>query len=102
MQPSKRVFALRAVVAVLCTAGLVMPSRALATDKCRDGASAVQDARSIAALRVVIADQCLCASFDGSSGTTSHGAFVKCVNTLIKDASDGTPLLGFSLRSQCK
>lgn len=102
MQPSRRAFVARSVLAALSVVGLFAPLRALAADKCRAGASAPQDARSIAALRVVIEDQCPCAAFDGSSGDTSHGAFVKCVNTRIKDASDGTPLLGFSLRAQCK
>jgi pimeloyl-ACP methyl ester carboxylesterase len=92
----------RIAVVVLLAAGLCAPHVASAADKCRDGVSAIDDAQSIAALRVVIADQCPCAAFDGLSGTTSHGAFVKCAKTRIDDASDGTPLLGFSLRAQCK
>ena len=98
MQPSRR----GVVFAMLCSVGLFDPSRALAADKCRTGESAVQDARSIAALRVVIEDQCPCAAFDGLSKATNHSAFVKCAKTRIDDATDGTPLLGFSLRSQCK
>ncbi len=81
---------------------LCVPAIARATDKCLDGDSAVADARSLAALRVVIDDQCPCSVFDGTNGRTSHGAFVTCANTWIKDASDGTPVLGFSLRPQCK
>jgi pimeloyl-ACP methyl ester carboxylesterase len=92
----------RTSFAVLFAVALATPQVAAATDKCKGGASAVDDARNIAALRVVIGDQCPCAAYDGSSSTTTHGAFVKCVNALIKDASDGTPLLGFSLRPQCK
>jgi pimeloyl-ACP methyl ester carboxylesterase len=102
MHHSPHAVAVRTVLAALCAIAWSVPSSALAADKCGEGGSSVQDARSLAALRVVIEDQCPCASYDGSSGETSHGAFVKCVNTRIKDASDGTPLLGFSLRAQCK
>ena len=80
----------------------LVPAIARAADKCQSGTSAVTDNRALASLRVVIDDACPCASFDGSSSTTNRGAFMKCVKERINDASDGTPLLGFSLRSQCK
>lgn len=90
------------VALAFCALACVAAPRAFAEDKCLEGASRIDDANSMAALRVVIDDQCPCAAFDGSSGTTSHGAFVKCAQTIIKDATDGTPVLGFSLRSKCK
>jgi pimeloyl-ACP methyl ester carboxylesterase len=95
--PASLAFVTGIVLLGLCP---VLPAHA--GGRCLAGASAVNDARAIAGLRAVIARQCPCASFDGSSPATSHDAFVKCAKALIDDASDGTPLLGFSLRSQCK
>ncbi len=92
----------RALFVTVLAAALASPGAARAADKCQTGASKVEDDRSIAALRVVIDDQCPCASFDGASAATGHGAFIKCAKARIDDAADGTPLLGFSLRSQCK
>ena len=91
-----------AFAAALALVAVLAPGAARATDKCKIGASAVSDIRSLASLRVVIDDQCPCATFDGSSATTNRGAFLKCVKARIADASDGTALLGFSLRKQCK
>jgi pimeloyl-ACP methyl ester carboxylesterase len=90
------------VITVLTSFGLALATAAHAADKCREGASRIGDARAIAGLRAVIDAQCPCATFDGSSSTTSHSAFLKCVKIRIGDATDGTPLLGFSLRAQCK
>jgi pimeloyl-ACP methyl ester carboxylesterase len=74
-----------------------------APDTCRARASALGDAKAIAAVRGAIARQCPCASFDGSSKAKGHGRFVKCANAVIDDAADGTPLLGaFTLRRQCR
>lgn len=92
----------RAALVPLLTLTLASPLPAAAADKCRAGASAVEDARDIAALRVVIEDQCPCAAYDGTTNTTNRGAYLKCAKTAINDAADGTPLLGFSLRSKCK
>ena len=74
-----------------------------AADSCRAHASALSDAKAIAAVRGAIARQCPCDTFDGSSKEKRHGRFVKCVNGVIDDAVDGTPLLGaFTLRRQCR
>ncbi len=78
----------------------VLAARASADDKCHAGASTVGDGTSIANVRAVIEQQCPCASFDGSSSTTTHGAYLKCVKTRIATATDGA-LLGFSLRKKC-
>jgi hypothetical protein len=91
-----------AFAAALAVVAVLAPGAAHATDKCKIGDSAVGDIRSLASLRAVIDDQCPCATFDGSSPTTNRGAFLKCVKARINDASDGTALLGFSLRKQCK
>ena len=80
----------------------ITPPPGWAADKCESGASRASDRQTIASLRVVIEDECPCASFDGTSSTTNRGAFLRCVKQRINDASDGTALLGFSLRKQCK
>ncbi len=100
--PSRRTsFLVRAALAALLVA-VASPHAASAADKCASGASKVADAQSLASLRVVIDDACPCAGFDGSSKTTNRGAFLRCVKERINDATDGTPLLGFTLRKQCK
>lgn len=91
----------RAVVPALALT-VALATAAGAADKCRSGAFAVTDARELAALRVVIDEQCPCAAYDGTTNTTNRGAYLKCVKTRINDAADGTPLLGFALRSKCK
>ena len=74
-----------------------------AADRCRAGASALPDAKSIAAVRAAIERQCPCASFDGSTPAKKHGAYVTCARGVIEDAADGSPILGaFSLRPQCR
>ncbi len=88
-------------MAALAMVALVAPS-AHAADKCKTGDSAVGDIRTLASLRAVVDDACPCATYDGLSATTNRGAFLKCVKAQINDASDGTALLGFSLRKQCK
>ena len=95
-------FFVRRIVLPAVALAVAVASPAAAADKCRSGDFAVSDATDLASLRVVIDDQCPCASFDGTTNTTNRGAYLKCVKTLINDASDGTPLLGFSLRSKCK
>ena len=92
----------RVAFVTLLLALALVPSAARAADKCESGASRVSDQQGIASLRVVIDDQCPCASFDGTSSTTNRGAFLRCVKERINDGTDGTPLLGFSLRKQCK
>ena len=84
------------------TLALALAAPAGAADKCRSGDFVVSDTNDFAALRVVIDDLCPCASFDGATNTTNRGAYLKCVKTAINDAADGTPLLGFSVRSKCK
>lgn len=91
-----------ALVAALAAVAVLAPGAARAADKCQSGDSTVTDKRSLASLRTVIDDQCPCVAYDGSSSTTNRGAFLRCVKARINDASDGTALLGFSLRSQCK
>src|SRR5262245_27967212 len=77
--------------------------RTHAADSCRSGASALGDAKAIAAVRGAIARGCPCATFDGSSKEKTHGSFVRCAAAVIKDASDGSPLLGaFALRRPCR
>jgi hypothetical protein len=74
-----------------------------AVDRCGAGTSASSDARAMAAVRGAIARQCPCAAFDGSSRAKRHGRFVRCAEAVVKDATDGTPLLGaFSLRAPCR
>lgn len=73
-----------------------------ATDRCRQGTSALSDAKAIAGVRGAIARQCPCTTFDGSSKTTSHGAFGRCAKGVINAAIAGPPVLGtFSLREEC-
>ncbi len=82
---------------------LVATAAGAATDKCRQGASALADAQAIAGVRGVIARDCPCADFDGSTPDKRRGKFVKCAKTVIKDATDGTPLLdAYTLRKQCR
>lgn len=92
----------RAAVAAALALALVAPTVARAADKCKEGDSQGTDARAIASLRAVIDDDCPCANFNGSSGTTSHGAFVKCAKIRIEEASKGALPQGFALRPQCK
>src|SRR5262245_25892998 len=81
---------------------LLVPA-AHAADKCRTGASALSDAKDIAAVRGAIARACRCADYDASASDKTHGKFVKCAKTVIADALDGTPLLGaFTLRKECR
>src|SRR6185503_13648256 len=76
---------------------------ALAADRCREGASALSDAKAIAGVRGAIARQCPCAAYDGSSPATKHRGFVSCATAVINDATDGSPLLGaFTLRPECR
>jgi pimeloyl-ACP methyl ester carboxylesterase len=90
----------RAVCLALC---IGLPLSAVAADRCLTGASAIADTKAIAAIRGTVNAQCPCASYDGLSPATNHGAFVKCGKAIVKDATDGTPLAnGYSLRKQCK
>ncbi len=74
-----------------------------AADRCRTGASALGDAKAIAAVRGAIARSCPCADYDASTPDKTHGKYVKCAKTVIADALDGTPLLGaFTLRKECR
>ncbi len=88
------------IVAILLAVTVFAPAASAAV-KCRGGAFAVSDARDILAIRGAIARACPCASFDGSTGQ-AHGDFKKCGNAVISDATDGTPVLGFTLRPQCQ
>ena len=89
--------------AVLTMIALLGGTAIAATDKCGAGASALSDAKAIAGVRGVIARQCPCADFDGSTPQKKHGKFVACAKALITDATDGSPLLGtFTLRKECK
>ncbi len=91
----------RAILTLVLLLGLT--GVAGAADKCREGASALSDAKAIAGVRGAIARTCPCDDFDGASKETGHGAFVRCAKGVIADAMDGTPLLGtFTLRSECK
>ena len=70
---------------------------------CRQGNSALSDAKAIAAVRGAIARYCPCGAYDGTSASTKHGAFVRCATDVINDASDGSPILGaFTLRRECR
>jgi pimeloyl-ACP methyl ester carboxylesterase len=90
------------LLAVLAALGLAAPVRA-GTDACGTGASALADAKAIAGVRGMVARQCPCASFDGTSAATKHGAFVRCSQSVIDDASDGSPLPGLpALRHECR
>ena len=73
------------VVPVLLVVALAGSLHA-APDACRARASALGDAKAIAAVRGAIARQCPCASFDGSSKAKGHSRFVKCANAVIDDA----------------
>src|SRR5215470_12494548 len=86
-----------------CFLALGFSASAHAADSCRAHASALGDAKAIAAVRGAIARQCPCDTFDGSSKEKRHGAFVKCANGVIAVAVGGTPLLdAFTLRRQCR
>jgi pimeloyl-ACP methyl ester carboxylesterase len=87
-------------VGVLAFAVLATP--ASATD-CHEGDFALSDAKAIAGVRGAIEAQCPCAAFDASTKDKSHGGYVKCAKSVIKDAADDTPLFGvFALRKECK
>ena len=74
-----------------------------ATDACKTGASALNDAKAIAGVRGLIARACPCADYDASTPDRKHGKFVKCAQTVIDDAADGTPAAGvFTLRPECR
>ena len=74
-----------------------------AGDRCREGDSALGDAKAIAAVRGAIARACPCDAFDASTPSLTHGKFVRCAQAVIEDATDGSPLLGaFALRTQCR
>src|SRR5262249_19185781 len=86
-----------------CFLALGLSVSAHAADSCRARASALGDAKAIAAVRGAIARQCPCGTFDGSSKEKRHGSFVKCANGVIAAAVSGPPLLGaFTLRRQCR
>jgi len=89
-------------ILLLCLA-LAPGSAGAATDKCRTGASALSDAKSIAGVRGAINRQCPCADYDGTTPAKRHSAYVRCVTAVVNDATDGTPLLGaFTLRDECR
>jgi pimeloyl-ACP methyl ester carboxylesterase len=74
-----------------------------AADRCREGASALADAKAIAGVRALIDRACPCADFDGTTPATRHGRYAKCASAVMADASDGTPLAGvFTLRRECR
>src|SRR6185503_4932907 len=92
----------RLAPAVLVLA-LCVAAPASGADRCREGGSALSDAKAIAGVRGAIARQCPCPTFDGSTSAKTHPAFVRCAKAVIRDATDGTPVLGaFSLRRQCR
>jgi pimeloyl-ACP methyl ester carboxylesterase len=92
---------LRIIGALLATVALA--SAAGAATQCRVGAFALSDAQDVAAIRAAIERACPCASFDGSTAATRRGAYLRCVQTVIADATDGSPVLGaFTLRRECK
>ena len=83
-------------LALVC---LTVGSAHAAADKCRQGASALSDAKAIAGVRGAIAQACPCATFDASTPDNKRGAFVRCAKAVIKDATDGTALAGgYALR----
>lgn len=89
--------------AAVLTLALSLAPAAHAADRCRAGASALGDAKAIAAVRGAIARACPCAEYDASVPEKTHGKYVKCAKTVIADALDGTPLLGaFTLRKECR
>jgi pimeloyl-ACP methyl ester carboxylesterase len=93
--------AVRALLTALVAAQLAAPAGAAAG--CRDGAFALPDAKDIAAVKGAIERACPCASFDGSAPALRHPAYVRCASGVIRDASDGTPVLGaYSLRPECR
>lgn len=94
---------MRVMLAALAIAASLAASPALAADKCRTGPFALSDARDIAAVAGIVARQCPCADYDGSTPARRHGPYVKCAKSVIADATDGTPALGaFTLRKECK
>src|ERR1043166_4960598 len=87
--------------AFVAAALLAAPARA--ADPCLTGASAASDASDIAGLRGRIEAACACAAFDGSSPAKNHVSYVRCARPLVRDASDGSPILGlFGLRPECR
>ncbi|MGH3053924.1 MAG: hypothetical protein ACRDL7_02980, partial [Gaiellaceae bacterium] len=78
---------------------LLVPAVSWAASKnCLTGTApeVTADPAQIAAVRVLIDSSCPCSNFDGSSGKT-HGAYVTCANTIIKDQAAAG-----ALRTQCK
>jgi pimeloyl-ACP methyl ester carboxylesterase len=84
-----------ATLGALLALALLAPSPAAAV-KCRGTGFELSDAQAIAGVRAAIDQACPCAS------ATSHGAYAQCATAVINDASDGTPLLGFTLRRECR
>jgi pimeloyl-ACP methyl ester carboxylesterase len=85
--------------ALLAIAVLAPP--AAPSHLCRSGEFVLSDRQDVAAVRAAVERACPCASFDGTLGKTHH-AFVRCAKAVIRDASDGTPVLGaFTLRPEC-
>ena len=93
--------AVGALLSALVAAYLAVPAAASAG--CRDVPFALSDAKDVAALKGAIERACPCASFDGSSPALRHPAYVRCASGVIRDASDGTPVLGaYTLRPECR
>jgi pimeloyl-ACP methyl ester carboxylesterase len=91
-------------VSLVLAVALALPRPASAfSDPCLTGASAASDATDIAGVRARVEAACPCATFDGSTAALSHEAYVQCARPIVRDATDGTPLLGlFGGRSKCR
>jgi len=88
-------------IVVVLLALIAFAADASAAVKCRASELALSDAQDILAIRGAIERACPCASFDGSAGQ-AHKDFKKCGNALVDDASEGTPVFGFTVRPQCR
>ena len=87
---------------VVALALLAAAPAARAGTRCQDPSVALADARGLAAVRGLVGRACPCDAFDGSTPAKGRAAYVRCAKAVVVDASDGTPVLGFSLRRECR
>ncbi|MEW6271237.1 MAG: hypothetical protein AB1689_18300 [Thermodesulfobacteriota bacterium] len=87
---------MRRLLIVVVAAAALHAAPAAAQDACRAGASALSDARALAALRGAIDEACPCASYDGTQGKT-RSAYRRCAREVLRAS-----LASGGLRPQCR
>jgi pimeloyl-ACP methyl ester carboxylesterase len=94
---------MRTLALAVVVAAFAVATPALAAIPCLTGVPAATDATDIAGVRGRVDVACPCATFDGSGPTKNHAAYLRCAAPVIRDAADGTPILGlFGLRPECR